>query len=288
MDYQSKEKFVLKTFPNDEFGCEYDGYEHENEQLQEKSHVAFLFKRGGCPYVTKALNARRAGGAMTIVYLDDIKEDARNIIPIAAKNMADNVPPVVVINNDDGEKLKESLENGKNLIRMSVDFDLEKKSDENKKVSIWLSAMNSHSYDFLQDFYKYYKYFLNVIEFDVVFRLKEMGEVVRKDEKSGQNMSASKITADEWKFKNENVDYSVEDVVKSCYSKGKYCALSDANRLSNPIESVDQAIIQTCLWERANGTKGGARDPLKNMLPVFDNLFNGMGSHQLCKKNFIS
>lgn len=258
MDYQTKEKFVIRTFPNDEYGCEYDGYEHEKEQIYEKSHIAFLFKRGNCPYVTKALNARRAGAAMTIVYLDSQDENARNIIPIAPKNMADNVPPVVVINYEDGVQLKTALNSEKDLVRINVDFDVEKKTDTKKVVNIWLSPMNSHSYDFLHDFSKYYKYFWDIVDLKILFRVKEMGEVIRNtDKKSNKNDKKSKekkdgeLIVNEWKFKNENIDYTVEDVLKSCYGKGKFCALSDAKRLTNPTESLDEAIVQSCLWEHA-------------------------------------
>ena len=60
MDYQQKTSFVLKTM-DDTFGCKYIGEIHGEESLEHDAHIAYIFKRGNCPYVEKAMNARRAG-----------------------------------------------------------------------------------------------------------------------------------------------------------------------------------------------------------------------------------
>lgn len=69
------------------------------------------------------------------------------------------------------------------------------------------------------------------------------------------------IPAD-WKWQTElekelyskDYNFTVEQVVNSCYFKGKYCALHDAKYLKRPVESIDQVLVQSCLWEQAKST----------------------------------
>lgn len=156
MDYQAKHDYALKVF-DDVYGCEYNGATQENEQMLDKYHTAYLVKRGNCPYVKKALNVRKAGGTLAIAFHDDPKEDIDNVIPIAPKNIADNVPPVAVINNADGKKLQKIIkEKGDGSVKLSVDFDVEKKTKSKLNLVIWMSPTNRLSYKFLEDFSKYY------------------------------------------------------------------------------------------------------------------------------------
>jgi len=165
MDYQDKAVYALRYF-TDQFGCDDEPKVNENEMEHHKYHIAYVLKRGGCTYIQKALNVRRAGGSLVLVYHDNPEEDVANIIPIAPKNAADNVPPVVVINNADGLKLEKIVRAGnQERVRLSVDFDIEKKTDSSKlNVVLWLSPTNKMSYDFLQKLSEYYEQVENYID----------------------------------------------------------------------------------------------------------------------------
>ena len=121
MDYQQKTSFILKTFESDEYGCNYNGALMHEEQKQHGSHIAYLFKRGKCTYVEKALNVRKAGGALALVYLNSEEQQVDEIIPIAPKSVADNVPPVAVINNARGQDLIKGLKEN-DTVRLKVDY----------------------------------------------------------------------------------------------------------------------------------------------------------------------
>jgi len=131
MDYQAKNKYALQTM-KDPYGCKYTGPTQEGEQKFEKYHIAYLMKRGECPYTQKALNVRKAGGSLAIVYHDDEKQEIDNIIPISPKNMGENVPPVTIISNHDGKKLLKIIsETGQDSLKLIVDFEMENTKHKN-------------------------------------------------------------------------------------------------------------------------------------------------------------
>lgn len=250
MDYQEKSKYVIKMF-DDIYGCEYTGPILENEQKQDKSHVTYLLKRGGCTYVQKAINVRRAGGNLALVYHDNDQENIHNVIPIAPKNISDNVPPIAVIGYADGIKLKNLYErNGSDPILLRIDFDIEENTDNKLKVKFWMSPTNPYSYEFLSEFSKYYRMMQDKVEIDVVYKIKTLFEIKPEVGNTlGNDMDPTK-----WVVKNKDDGpaslEAITEVTKFCYGRGKYCALNDANYLYDPKESLDQVIYQTCLFNQ--------------------------------------
>lgn len=251
MDYQDKAVYALRYF-TDKYGCDDEPRASSNENIQNSNHIAYVLKRGGCTYIQKALNVRRAGGALVVVYHDDPTEDVENIIPIAPKNAADNVPPVVVINNADGLKL-EVIVRGRDQekVKLSVDFDVEKKTDDSKlNVVFWMSPTNKMSYEFLNNFAEYYEKIQDHVELDVLWRIRDMPLVAA----AKKNPSVTKPSDWLQAGVDESEDKKVEEVLKYCYGKGAYCALTDASRLKKPIQSLDQVISQKCLFDKAKAT----------------------------------
>lgn len=251
MDYQDKVTYALRYF-QDQFGCNGDEAVVESEMVQNKNHVAYVLKRGGCTYIQKALNVRRAGGSLVVVYHDNPEEEVENIIPIAPKNVSDNVPPVVVINNSDGVKLEQYVRtNDQEKVKLVVDFDIEKKTDDSKlNVVLWLSPTNKMSYEFLQNFSEYYDKVKSHIDLDILWRIRELPLI-----KGHTNQPRVEYPRDWTQVKvAESNDSKVEEALKYCYGNGAYCALTDASRLKKPVESLDQVISQRCLFDKAKAT----------------------------------
>ena len=277
MDYLEKSRYVIKMFDDVE-GCEYNGPVESTEVKQTELHVAYLVKRGECTYVQKAVNVRRAGGAIALVYHDNHVEDVSNVIPISPKNIANNVPPVVLINWSDGENLRKMYQNRPDEpIKLSIDFDIEKKKDDQQHVVFWQSPTNSMSYKFLVEFYKYYSMISDYITMDVRYKIRSL-PVVRP--KSGGKVYETKKNSKEpndWSSPGES-SKSIKEVLKFCYGRGKYCALNDANYQYNPIESLDQVIYQSCLF-----------DQVRESNSLFDQYFSFLNSYnRICLEPYTS
>lgn len=91
--------------------------------LRSDSPKAFLMKRGGCPYTQKALNAKKAGARVALVYHDDASVDIHDSTPVAPTGFKDtNIPPVVLIGHKDGLKIKKALDA---TAKVKIEFDYE-------------------------------------------------------------------------------------------------------------------------------------------------------------------
>jgi hypothetical protein len=250
MDYQDKVTYALRYF-QDQFGCQEEP-KVESESVRNQNHVAYVLKRGGCTYIQKALNVRRAGGSLVVVYHDNPEEEVENIIPIAPKNVSDNVPPVVVINNSDGVKLEKYVRGGdQEKVKLVVDFDVEKKTDDSKlNVVLWLSPTNRMSYEFLQNFSEYFDKVKSHIDLDILWRIRELplikGRTSRPKVDNPRDWTQTDVS--------QSNNSKIEEALKYCYGNGAYCSLTDASRLKKPVQSLDQVISQRCLFDKAKAT----------------------------------
>ena len=81
LDYQAKIDMQVKKW-NSEDGCN-----EPSKELLDKNGapVAFIMYRGGCTYIKKAENVRKAGGKVAVVILNYLNGDPANVIPISAE-----------------------------------------------------------------------------------------------------------------------------------------------------------------------------------------------------------
>ena len=64
-----------------------DGCDEPSKDILDKNGapIAFIMYRGGCTYIKKAENVRKAGGKVAIVILNYKNGDAKTVIPISAE-----------------------------------------------------------------------------------------------------------------------------------------------------------------------------------------------------------
>ena len=86
----------------------------EHPEIETKQ-FAWLFMRGDCNYVTKAKRAQESGALVVFVYHEEYLKNVDNIIPSGEDiNESLNVP-VILIQKEVGEILKQAYSEGENI-----------------------------------------------------------------------------------------------------------------------------------------------------------------------------
>ena len=191
-------------------------------------------------------------------------------MPIGAKTIVQNIPPVIIVNNYAGAIIQDFITEQANAgnrskIQLLVDFELEAKTDKRINVDIWLSPMNPLSYQFLQAFSRYYDKLEEHIDLNILYRVKRKAVLERKVGNFGENLLPTNekygfFNIKEWMLKDNkygdhfNEETIMANIYKRCYGYGKYCASVDSEGLTDPKESLDQIVRQNCLWDYAKSS----------------------------------
>ena len=102
--------------------------------------MIFLVKRrGGCKFTQKVINAQNLGADLIIVYDDEPGDKPTVIMKNDGHGHLAEIPSLF-ISNIDGENLKKTNNDCKDLPVVKVKFDIEQA--EVSKVILWLDANN--------------------------------------------------------------------------------------------------------------------------------------------------
>lgn len=151
-----------------------------------------------------------------LVIDNEVKEDPHNIIPISNTHSKStlvlllaesDIPPVLLIDKSDGDLIYKTLKTmqsshnpSKNRLRIHVNFDLKKYQKLPLDLRIWFNPVQEESYKFLIDFVYFYEHISNLVNLDLVYRLK---------------------TSEQYNYPNEHSD-------PNCIANGKYCIVKEA------------------------------------------------------------
>ncbi len=119
-------------FPNNSDGCrKFQGVHLDREGDPDRDFSPIvLVDRGGCSFVTKAVNVQELGGALALITNNRDDRRPEDIIMIDDGSGANLVIPTVLISKSDGAKLKTAVNNHnkepakKAFVVLIVNFDM--------------------------------------------------------------------------------------------------------------------------------------------------------------------
>ena len=117
VDYQAGKTIDILLWNSDD-GCD----PPTDDILQLGRDVGFLMKKGSCSYRRQAVNGRRAGAYLVLVYSD--AEDHALETPSSDEDVRDlELPPVIMISKKNGENIRGALSKGEQ-VRMFFDWEI--------------------------------------------------------------------------------------------------------------------------------------------------------------------
>lgn len=180
-----------------------------------------LVEQGNCSIVQQVRNIEKNGGALALV-IDTVNEDVSNVVMSDDGTGAGIRIPAMLINKNDGEKLKKYLLTAKRDLATQVSLTAEFKVpvNENNTVSVdfWYTSSDDKSMDLLLGM----KDLLEPIIDKINFRPRPVS----------------------WACPHCDEDYKMNN----CISDGKYCAMQhDYNLHLNGVNIIKENIRQVCL-----------------------------------------
>lgn len=129
---------------------------------------------------------------------------------------------MILITKKDGENLIETINSTtQKRAVLSVDFDSAALT-EKPNVRFWMAVTDKNSFNFLLDFQPYYNFLAPEINFIPAYRF----------------------------HKRDKLDYLEQFTTKKhCYSNGAYCVAKAAMVLNRPLDFIDEALRQICVFK---------------------------------------
>ena len=128
-------------------------------QFQENFKI-LIVKRGGCSFVQKARNAQRAGYSMLII-VNNLETGIKNIIMSDDGSGHDIHIPIVMISQENGNKLINYLKNKPKETNVIAEINFLKTKEDYKSIDIkfFFSSSELKAYELFNNFYQYlYKF----------------------------------------------------------------------------------------------------------------------------------
>ena len=229
---KNKIKYGYSSFGYIPYGKTVKGriiYDKENNLLCDTNSYKNTMKEndiivadiGECSFKQKALNAQNLN-TKVLILIDDIDEeiDEGTVLSDDAdiKQIVDIT--TIVISIKDGYIIKSFIaENDSTEITISIDFDIENKTDT-VNYTLWYFPTNKLVYDLFEKFNKYHS---------------ELGDRI--------NVMIHYVIYSHMKYNEEDVKEGHFEVYDNCFGYGKYCD-------NNNGEYLIEALRQRCLYEK--------------------------------------
>lgn len=109
-----------------------------------------LVERGNCSFVTKVRNIEHAGGRLALIIDDKKAENVEKVIMIDDGNGNGIRIPSMLINYDEGKKLKDYILKDDHVSLMAT-FNMDR-PDNRVEYDFWYTSSDDRALDFLRDF----------------------------------------------------------------------------------------------------------------------------------------
>lgn len=186
---------------------------------------AELVTKGKCTYIKKANNAQLSGAYAVIVAHDNPRINIQNIIPYAEGHYNSLEIPIILIGFKDGLTMLSYFQKNRDEVILSVDIEMSGEKSEVLETEYWLNPGNPNSYIFLPLLHKILGNFGKKVEFKPKYKF--------------QNL--------------QNKDYSKDFLKKHCVGSSRFCQIENSE--VKPLNVIEEAVRQICLWKVTNGPK---------------------------------